>query len=219
MIGTTITPWMQFFLQSTVVDKGLRVESYVYEKWDVYIGSILSDLIAFFIVVACGATIYTSGLNIESAADAAVALRPLGRQLRDLAFCGGTLQRLASLGGGAAAFDPRRLLRSVRMGDRYIQALSRGAGILRHVYFTILFGALVVLIPKVGLIDAMVNSQAVCGILLPVILIFMLKPSTAAEPSWRLHQHPHLQRRYLGNGDSLDRHDHRLGRWDGRGSA
>ncbi len=175
VIGTTITPWMQFFLQSTVVDKGLRVESYVYEKWDVYIGSFLSDLIAFFIVVACGATIYTKGLKIESAADAAVALRPLAGSYAALLFAVGLFS--ASL--LSAAVLP------LSTAYTYCEAFGWEIGISRRfseapIFYgmytlTILFGALVVLSPKLGLVDAMVNSQAVCGILLPVILVFMLK--------------------------------------------
>src|SRR5438552_2108059 len=78
LIGTTIAPWMQFYLQSAVVEKGIKVKNYVLSKWDVIIGCIITDVVAFFIIVACAATIYASGHGkIRDAGDAALALRPL----------------------------------------------------------------------------------------------------------------------------------------------
>ena len=175
VIGTTITPWMQFFLQSTVVDKGLRIESYVYEKWDVDIGSFLSDLVAFFIVVACGATIHASGAKIETAADAAIALRPLAGNYAAILFAVGLFS--ASLLSAAVLPLSTAYTYCEAFGWEiwHLPAVFGSPDILRMYTLTILFGALVVLSPNLGLIDAMVNSQAVCGILLPVILVFMLK--------------------------------------------
>ena len=78
LIGTTIAPWMQFYLQSAVVEKGIKVKNYVLSKWDVIIGCIITDVVAFFIIVACAATIYATGHGkIKDAGDAAMALRPL----------------------------------------------------------------------------------------------------------------------------------------------
>jgi Mn2+/Fe2+ NRAMP family transporter len=78
VVGTTIAPWMQFYLQSAVVEKGIKVKEYIYSRWDVIVGCIITDVVAFFIIVACAATIYISGnRQINDAGDAAVALAPL----------------------------------------------------------------------------------------------------------------------------------------------
>ena len=80
VIGTTITPWMQFFLQATVVDKGVRLAHYKYQKWDVYMGSFLTDFVSFFIIVAAAVMIYDAKggpVDIQTPAQAAVALRPV----------------------------------------------------------------------------------------------------------------------------------------------
>ena len=81
LIGTTITPWMQFYLQASVVEKGITKRQYSLCRWDVIVGCIITDVIAFFIVLACAATLHVSGFhNITDAADAAAALRPLAGQ-------------------------------------------------------------------------------------------------------------------------------------------
>jgi len=174
-IGTTITPWMQFFLQSVVVDKDIRIENYVYEKWDVYIGSFLSDLVAFFIIVACGATLYTRGIQIKTASDAALALRPLA---------GGYAEALFATGLFSASLLSAAVL-PLSTAYTYCETFGCEIGISRRfseapifygIYtFCIVFGAGIVLLPSLGLIDIMVQSQVVCGILLPITLIFMLK--------------------------------------------
>ena len=77
IIGTTITPWMQFYLQSAVVDKGVRIEEYGFAKFDVYAGSIMTVFIAFFIILATGTILHPAGVAVDSAEDAARALEPL----------------------------------------------------------------------------------------------------------------------------------------------
>jgi len=77
LVGTTIAPWMQFYLQSSIVEKGITREEYKHIQLDVVVGCILAPVIAFFIVVACAATLFQAGVHVESAQDAAVALRPL----------------------------------------------------------------------------------------------------------------------------------------------
>src|SRR5207249_7449065 len=89
LVGTTIAPWMQFYLQSAIVEKGVQVEDYSLSRLDVVIGCIVTDVVAFFIVLACGATIYKAGGHIESAADAAVALRPLAGKWASALFAFG----------------------------------------------------------------------------------------------------------------------------------
>jgi Mn2+/Fe2+ NRAMP family transporter len=90
LIGTTITPWMQFYLQASVVEKGITARQYGLCRWDVILGCFVTDIVAFFIVVACGATLYMSGnRNISDAAEAAVALKPLVGQFASLLFAVG----------------------------------------------------------------------------------------------------------------------------------
>jgi NRAMP (natural resistance-associated macrophage protein)-like metal ion transporter len=86
VIGTTITPWMQFYLQSAIVEKGIGMKEYKYSRWDVILGCITTDVIAFFIIVVTAAVLFTNGIGIESAADAAQALRPLAGNYTYLLF-------------------------------------------------------------------------------------------------------------------------------------
>ena len=87
LIGTTITPWMQFYLQASIVEKGIGKRQYSLAKWDVISGCIITDVIAFFIALACAATLYVSGVrNISDATEAAIALRPLAGDFAYLLF-------------------------------------------------------------------------------------------------------------------------------------
>lgn len=179
VIGTTITPWMQFFLQSTIVDKGIHVGEYRYQKADVYAGAIATNTIAFFIIVCTAATLYTAGSTLDpanfSAGDAARALsQPLGEWGKYL-FAAGLLA--ASL--LAAAVLP------LSTAYTYCEAFGWEIGVQRSLKEAPLFyglftatmalGALVVLLPNVPLLAAMLISQDVNGVLLPVVLVFMLK--------------------------------------------
>src|SRR5260221_306567 len=89
LVGTTIAPWMQFYLQSAIVEKGVQIEDYALSRLDVVVGCIVTDVVAFFIVLACGATIYKAGGHIESARDAAVALKPLAGEWASALFAFG----------------------------------------------------------------------------------------------------------------------------------
>ena len=173
LIGTTITPWMQFFLQATVVDKGVRIEDYVYQKWDVYIGSLLTDIVSFFIIVAAAAQLFPR--DIQTATQAARALEPVAGRFAEALFAVGLFN--ASL--LAAAVLPLSTAYTYSEAFGWESGVSRRSGeapLFYLVYtFCILFGVVVVLMPNIHLIDAMINAQAVSGILLPVILIFMLK--------------------------------------------
>ncbi len=86
IIGTTIAPWMQFYQQSSIVDKGLKITEYAYERVDVVVGSLFAVTVASFIMIACAATLHTNGVRIESAKDAALALRPLAGPYASLLF-------------------------------------------------------------------------------------------------------------------------------------
>jgi Mn2+/Fe2+ NRAMP family transporter len=174
LVGTTIAPWMQFYLQSAVVEKGVRLEDYPVSRLDVVIGCIFTDVVAFFIVLACGATIFKAGLHNEGAADAAVALRPLAGKYASWLFAFGLFN--ASL--FAASILPLATTYYV------CEAFGWESGIDKHrdeapqfyaLYTTmIVLGAGLILIPDVPLLKIMLLSQTANGVLLPFILVFML---------------------------------------------
>lgn len=174
IIGTTIAPWMQFYQQASLVDKGIKVEDYKYEIIDVVVGSIFAVVVAAFIVIACGATIHKQGISVESAKDAALALGPLAGKYAQILFALGLLN--ASL--FSAAILPLSTAYSVCEAFGWESSLSSEMKDAR-VFFTIytgliVLGALIILLPIKSLIQAMMASQTLNGILLPVILITML---------------------------------------------
>jgi NRAMP (natural resistance-associated macrophage protein)-like metal ion transporter len=173
-IGTTITPWMQFFLQSTVVDKGIKTHEYRYERLDVFFGAFVTDFVAFFIIVATAATLYVRGISIEDAQDAALALAPIAGRYCELLFAIG----LFNASFLAAAVLPLSTAYTCCEAFGWEMGLRRRpqeAPVFYAVYtITTLLGAGIVLLPRVPLLLAMLVSQDINGILLPVVLIFML---------------------------------------------
>lgn len=176
IIGTTITPWMQFYLQSSIVEKGIEVRQYKHSRLDVIVGSIFTDVVAWFIIVACAATLYTHGMrNIGEASDAADAMKPLAGQYAFILFAAGLFN--ASL--FAACILPLSTAYTVCEGLGLESGLDKGFKEARFFYwfYTLLLalGAAVVLIPNFPLIQVIIGSQVLNGILLPVVLIFMLR--------------------------------------------
>lgn len=174
VVGTTIAPWMQFYLQSSIVDKGLKVGDYRYARFDVIQGSIIVNVVAFFIIVVCAATLFQDGIRIETAKDAALSLYPLAGKYCSWLFAFGLLN--ASL--FAASILPLSTAYFVCEGLGWEASVDRKfieAPQFYAVYsFMILIGAGVILIPDIPLIKIMYFSQVLNGIVLPVILIFML---------------------------------------------
>jgi Mn2+/Fe2+ NRAMP family transporter len=174
IIGTTIAPWMQFYLQSSIVDKGLKAESYKYARMDVIVGSITVNVVAFFIILLSAVTLYRNGLNINSAKDAALALEPLAGAYCSWLFAFGLLN--ASL--FAASILPLSTAYTIceafgwesSLNTRFIEA-PQFYGLYSC---TILLGAGIILLPNVPLISIMYYSQVINGLLLPFVLIFML---------------------------------------------
>lgn len=175
VIGTTITPWMQYYLQSAVVDKGIRTEHLKYERLEVYLGAFVTDFFAFFIIVATGATLYMHGIEINSAEEAALALKPLAGDYCFILFALGFLN--ASLLG--ATILPLASAYAVCEFFGWESGLNKKFEEAPHFYYiftgVFVLSILVVLIPGFPLIKVMVFSQVVNGILLPVILFIMLK--------------------------------------------
>jgi NRAMP (natural resistance-associated macrophage protein)-like metal ion transporter len=178
VIGTTITPWMQFFLQATVVDKGNRLENYAYQKWDVYIGSFLTDLVSFFVIVAAAAMIYDANggpVRITDAAQAAQALKPVAHGYAAALFATG-LFGASFLAAAVLPLSTAYTYSEAFGWEIGISRKLREAPVFYSIYtFCVVFGAGVVLIPSTHLVETMIRAQAVNGILLPVILVFMLK--------------------------------------------
>lgn len=172
--GTTIAPWMLFYLQASIVDKGVKVEEYKHSRLEVIIGSIVVTIIIFFIIVACAATIHKAGMKIETAADAANALRPLAGKYCGSLFAFGLLN--ASL--LAASVLPLATAYSICEGfgwETGVDKKFKEAPYFFGLYTAlIILGAGIVLIPNFPLLKVMYFSQVNNGILLPFTLIFML---------------------------------------------
>jgi NRAMP (natural resistance-associated macrophage protein)-like metal ion transporter len=176
LIGTTITPWMQFYLQASVVEKGVDRRHYNLTRWDVILGCIVTDVIAFFIVVACAATIFKSHPgDIQDAAEAAVALRPFAGQFATILFAVGLVN--ASL--LSAAILPLATAYNVCEGLGFESGVEKRfseAPIFYWLYtLLIVCGAGFVLIPRLPLLKVILYSQVANGILLPFVLFYMLK--------------------------------------------
>jgi len=175
LVGTTIAPWMQFYLQASIVEKGVSVKQYRASRWDVILGCVFTDVVAWFIIVACAATIYANGQhNISNASDAAQALRPLAGEYAYLLFAGGLFN--ASL--FAASILPISTAYAVCEGMGFESGLDKKfheAPVFYWLYTVlIVLGAAVVLIPRLPLVYVSVLSQVVNGIVLPFVLVFML---------------------------------------------
>ncbi len=175
LVGTTIAPWMQFYQQASVVEKGIKIENYNYNKLDVIIGSFMVNIIAFFIVVVCAATLFKSGIRIESAKDAALALKPLVGGYCYLLFAFGLLN--ASI--FAASILPLSTAYSVCEGMGWELGVNKRFREAPHFYllytFVLAISAAIILWPRIPLIPIMYFSQVANGILLPFVLLFMVR--------------------------------------------
>jgi Mn2+/Fe2+ NRAMP family transporter len=174
LIGTTIAPWMQFYLQSAVVEKNVKVEDYKHSRADVILGSFIVCIVAFFIIVVCAATLFKAGIRIETAKDAALALAPLAGKYCSALFAFGLLN--ASL--FAASILPLSTAYVVCEGMGWEEGVNKKFSEAPQFYglysLLIFLGAGVVLWPRIPLIPIMFISQVINGIVLPVILIFIL---------------------------------------------
>src|SRR5216684_1578341 len=174
LVGTTIAPWMQFYLQASIVEKGITVRQYRASWWDVVLGCIFTDIVAWFIIVACAATLYANGHHdITSGADAAQALRPLSGEYAYLLFAAGLFN--ASL--FAASILPISTAYAVCEGLGLESGLDKKfheAPVFYWLYtLLIVAGASVLLIPRLPLVYVSVLSQVANGVVLPIVLVFM----------------------------------------------
>jgi len=174
-IGTTIAPWMQFFVQSNIVDKGAGVKALTLTRIDVIAGAIAANIVAWFIIVTTGTVLYPQGITVTSAEHAAQALAPVAGEYATVLFAVGLIA--ASL--LAACVLPLTAAYAVTEAFGWERGIDRTwaeAPAFNTIYtFVIFFGAAFVLIPGAPLITIMILSQAVNGVLLPFLLIFMIR--------------------------------------------
>jgi len=174
IVGTTIAPWMQFYMQSAVIEKGLTLEKYKYTVADVVVGAFITVIVAFFIIVACASTLHVQGVRIEEAKDAALALRPLAGNIAYIIFAAGLFV--------ASIFSATIL--PIATAFYVCEAFGFEAGIDKKWHeapqfywlFTIIVivSVVIILLPGAPLIQITIWSQVINGILLPVVLISML---------------------------------------------
>ena len=174
LVGTTIAPWMQFYLQSSVVEKGIQRDRYWITRWDVIVGCLVTDIVAFFIIVACANTLHRHGVAIQDAADAARSLEPLAGRYASGLFAFGLLN--ASL--FSAAILPLSTVYYVCEAFGWEAGVDKKWDEAKAFYgiYTamIVLGAAVVLLPRFPLIRVMFLSQVANGVALPFVLVFML---------------------------------------------
>jgi len=174
IIGTTIAPWMQFYQQASVVEKEIKLKNYKYSRLDVIVGAFVVNIVAVFIVIVCADTLFKNGIRVDTAKDAALALKPLAGEYCFYLFAFGLLN--ASI--FSACILPLSTAYSVCEGMGWEVGVNRRFKEAPQFYtlYTaiIIIGAAVILIPNLKLIPIMLISQAANGILLPFVLIFML---------------------------------------------
>ncbi|MDE2320480.1 MAG: divalent metal cation transporter [candidate division NC10 bacterium] len=174
VVGTTIAPWMLFYLQSSVVDKGISTREFSYAKADAYLGSVIAGIMMFFIIVACGATLFPHGIRVETAEQAAMAIEPFAGRFAAFLFGFGLFNSSIA----AAAVIPLSTAYAVCEGlgwDTGINRTFSEAPGFFSIYLSMVgASALLILWPKAPLITIMYLSQTLNGILLPFVLIFML---------------------------------------------
>ncbi len=174
MVGTTIAPWMMFYIQSSVVEKGISLKNLKYSKLDAVFGAIIVNIVAFFIVLSCAATLYSSGVQVSNVADVSNALAPLAGQYASILFAFGFLN--ASL--FAASILPLSTAYYVCESLGFEAGVSKGfreAPVFHGLYLgLIVLAVIIIMFPNVPLLSILYLSQVANGLLLPFVLILML---------------------------------------------
>lgn len=181
LIGTTITPYMQFYLQSAIVEKGISVKNYAYEKIDVYVGTAFAIFTVLFITICTAETLFKAGITIESAKDAAMALGPLAGKYSFILFAVG----LFGASFLACCVIPLSTAYAVCESFGFESGLDnkiKEAPVFFTLFlFMLIISAGIVLIPKISLIKIILITQQLAGILCPIVLIFMIKLANNKE--------------------------------------
>ena len=174
IIGTTVAPWMQFYMQSSVIEKGLKIKQYKFSVWDVIIGCTATVVVAFFIIIACAATLHKNGIVINEAKDAALALKP---------FAGAFASQVFAFGLFVASIFSATIL-PLATAFYVCEAFGFEAGINKRLdeapqFYTLFtsimaIAIIIILIPNAPLIAITIWTQIINAMLLPVVLISML---------------------------------------------
>jgi Mn2+/Fe2+ NRAMP family transporter len=174
LVGTTIAPWMQFYMQSSVIEKGLKMKNYRFTLIDIAVGCVVTVVVAFFIMVACGSTLYPNGIQINEAKDAASALEPLAGSLASHVFAFGLF--VASI--FSATILPLATAFYVSEAFGFEAGIDKKWDEAKEFYILytgiLIVSALIILIPHAPLIQISIWSQVLNGILLPVVLLSMI---------------------------------------------
>jgi NRAMP (natural resistance-associated macrophage protein)-like metal ion transporter len=178
LVGTTITPYLLFYMQASVVDKGVDRQSAAYARVDVFLGAALAGLFAFFIIVVTATVLYPAGISVTSAEAAAQALVPLAGAGAGLLFavglCGASL-----LGAVVMPLSTSYAICEAFGWESGISKNFREAPVFMSLFTLLLvLGAIVVLIPGISLIPLIISAQIANGILLPIVLVFILRLAT-----------------------------------------
>lgn len=173
MVGTTIAPWMMFYTQSSVVEKGVEVKELFYQRIDAITGAVVACIVAWFIIVTTGSVLYPQGIEIESAADAAAALAPFAGQYAEALFAVGLIA--ASLLAACVLPLTTSFVICEAFGwEAGVNFSWKEAPIFKGIFTaTIVMSAIVIVIPGLNLMGIMLTAQFVNGVILPVLLIFM----------------------------------------------
>ena len=201
VIGTTITPWMQFYLQSSIVEKGVTVKQYKASRLDVIVGSFFTDMVAWFIIVACAATLYTHGMrNIKVPSDAAQAMKPLAGDFAYILFAAG----LFNASFFAASILPLSTAYRVCEGLGFESGVDKNFRQAPFFYwlYTLLIvaGAAVVLIPNFPLVTMTILSQVLNGVLLPFVLYLHAEADQQEGADGQVHELALVQCGGVGDG-------------------
>ena len=175
VVGTTITPYMLFYLQSSLSDKGVQIDDYPAERTDVVFGSLLTTIVALFIIVCTAATLHTAGITIQTPEDAARALEPLAGQYASILF-GLGLFGASMLAASVLPLSTAYAVCGAFGWERGVSTSWSDAPIFNGLYTALIaIGAAVVLLPGLPLIQVIVATQLLNGVLLPIVLIFVLR--------------------------------------------
>jgi len=174
IIGTTITPWMQFYLQSSIAEKGISKEHYKASRLDVIIGCSITDIISFFIIITCGTLLFPYGIRINEASEAALALKPLAGDYASLIFAI-SLANASLLGAIIVPLATAYYICEALGWEAGVNKTFKDAPQFMWIYtLTIALASLLVLIPGAPLVFLMVLSAVINGLLLPFVLVFAI---------------------------------------------
>ena len=173
MVGTTIAPWMMFFAQSNVVEKGVRVRDLPYQRIDAVTGAVVGCIVAWFIIVTTGTVLFPQGIEVESAEAAAAALEPFAGEYAKALFAIG-LVAASLLAACVLPLTTAFVICEAFGWEAGVSFTWKEAPLFKGIFtFVIFVSAVVILIPSLDLMGIMLTAQFVNGVILPVLLVFM----------------------------------------------